>query len=154
MNALKSDGTCYRRWSVVVETAGSECLSLVAPVGSRIWDIRGEWIQEYAMRAYCWPEQPYILNEVYGPNGELAMVYVNINSPIEISSSHPHYTHYELDAVLRPPYRARIVYEDEFAEAAKQYCYSEGFQRRCYEAASRGTGLAECWVPRGAPGVM
>ena len=151
LNAHKSDGTCYRRWSVAVETVARGCLSFVVPVGSQVWDIRGEWVQEHATRAYCWPEEPYILNEVYKPDGRLAMIYVNINSPIEISGSCLRYTDYELDVVLRPSHRAQIADEHEFAEAAERYRYSESFQRYCYEVARRGIELAEGWVPRGAP---
>ena len=151
LSAHKSDGTCYRRWSVVVEAVAPDLLSFVAPVGSRVWDVSGEWVQQHTIRAYCWPEEPYILNEVYEPDGGLAMIYVNINSPIEIFDSCLRYTDCELDVILRPPHRAQIMDEDEFAEAAERYRYSESFQRYCYEVARRGVELAEGWVPRGAP---
>jgi protein associated with RNAse G/E len=149
--AYKSDGTCYRWWSATVEVVHAYKLVLVTPVGHQIEGTDGGWPSENALRVYYWPGKWYSLLEAYAPNGELAEIYVNISSPMEIEDSNLWFTDYELDVRRRPPGEAWLEDEDEFLEAATEYGYSEEFQQACYEVAREALDLANGWVAGGMP---
>ena len=151
VKAYKSDGTCYRWWTATAESVTADELVLVTPAGHVIEDPSGDFASAHALRSYYWPGLWYCLLEAYTPDGELAEVYVNINSPIEVEGLQASFTDYELDVSRRPPGEAELVDEDEFQQAAAEYGYSEEFQRACYQAAREALDLANRWVARGMP---
>ena len=151
VRAYKSDGTCYRWWYAAVEAVEPDKLVLVTPYGHLVEAHDADWVSEYAIRAYYWPDRWYSLLEAYTADGELAEVYVNIGSPAVIEDSQVRFTDYELDVSRRPPGDARLEDEDEFQEAAAKYGYSEEFQRTCYEVTREALDLANHWVARGMP---
>jgi protein associated with RNAse G/E len=151
VRAYKSDGTCYRWWTATVESVAPDQLTLVTPVGHPIEDPGGNFVSPNALRVFYWPGKWYCLLEAYAPDGELAEIYVNINSPAEIQGLQMSFTDYELDVSRRPPHKARLEDEDEFQEAVSLYGYSEEFQRVCYETAQEALDLANGWVARGMP---
>ena len=151
VRAYKTDGTCYRWWTATVESVGPDELVLVTPVGHPIDDPDGGITSENALRCFYWPGKWYSLLEAYTPSEELAEVYVNISSPVEIDGLEMRFTDLELDVSRRPPGEAELVDEDEFQEAAVEYGYSEAFQRACYQAAREALDLANRWVGRGMP---
>ena len=151
VRAYKSDGACYRWWTATVESVGPDELVLVTPVGHPIEDPDGSFVSGHALRGYYWPGKWYCLLEAYNPDGELAEIYVNINSPVQIEGSLLRFTDYELDVSRRPLGEAELVDQDEFQQAAVEYGYSEEFQRACYEAAQEAIELANHWVARGMP---
>jgi protein associated with RNAse G/E len=153
VRAHKADGTCYRWWRATVEAMEGDRIVLVAPAGHRVEDARGAWIAEHAIRATYWLDRWYSLLEVYGPDGGLVEIYVNIASPVEIEDSGLMFTDYELDVSRRPPQEARIVDEEEFLEAASRYGYSKDFQQACYLAAREAVAVADRWVAKGMPKV-
>lgn len=89
------------------------------------------------------------LPEAGQPQCRLVEIYVNINSPVEIGQQEIRFTDYELDVSREPPHGARIVDQDEFAEAAARYGYSPTFQEACYRTAREAVELADRWVARG-----
>ena len=151
VRAYKSDGTCYRWWYATVESVEKDEFVLVTPTGHWIDGIDGGMTSENALRVHYWADRWYCLLEAYTPEGELAEIYVNINSPIEIEDLQVCFTDYELDVIRRPPGEARLEDEDEFQEAAAEYGYSEAFQRACYLVAAVAMDLANGWVGRGLP---
>ena len=151
VSAYKSGGACYRWWTATVETVGPDKLTLVTPVRDLIEGVDGGIISENALRAFYWPGKWYSLLEAYTPSGELAEIYVNISSPVEIDGLEMRFTDLELDVSRRPPDKAELVDEDEFQEAAIEYGYSAEFQRACYQAAREALDLANRWVARGMP---
>lgn len=154
VRAFKSDGTCYRWWCTTVEAVEQDLVVTVSPAGHRVEDISGGWVSQHSIRSYYWLDRCYCLLEVYGPNGELDEIYVNINSPAEIDDAGLRFTDYELDVSRELPRGARIVDEDEFEEAAREYGYSEEFQQACYQTAREAVKLANHWVARGLPAVV
>lgn len=151
VKAYKSDGTCYRWWTATVESVAADQLVLVTPVGHLIEDPGDSFVSPNALRVFYWPGKWYCLLEAYTPDGELAEIYVNISSPMEIEGLEMRFTDYELDVSRRPPGEAQLLDEDEFEEAVVEYGYSEEFQRTCYQVAAEAMGLANRWVSRGMP---
>ncbi len=151
VSAYKSDGKCYRSWQANIESATAESIITVTPVGHRILGIQKDWFSTFAIRSYYWPDKPYCLLEVYTPSGELHSIYININSPVQVEGNQLSYTDYELDVVWLPPGPAYIVDEDEFAQAAIEYGYSDEHKLFCYHAASEALELANHWQVKGMP---
>ncbi len=151
IRVYKEDGTCYRWWSATVESVRRDQIVVVTPAGHRVGSIDGGWTSEYAIRAFYWPDRRYSLLEVYTPDGTLEEIFVNINSPVEITDGEIRFTDYELDVSRMPPDPARVVDEDEFLEAASRYGYSEDFRQACYAVAREAVELADSWAPRQAP---
>jgi protein associated with RNAse G/E len=149
--AYKSDGTRYRCWYATVEALEPNLIVTISPAGHRVEDTSGGWVSQHSIRSYYWLDRWYCLLEVYAADGTLEEIYVNINSPIQIEDSELKFTDYELDVSRELPCGARIVDEDEFREAAREYGYSEEFQRACYETARQAIELANHWIARGMP---
>ena len=153
MRAYKTDGTCYRWWTATVEAIEPGLVVTATPAGHRLHTPDGDWISRWAVRSTYWPDRWYSLLEVYQPDGTLAEIYVNINSPVEIDDAQLCYTDYELDVSRELPHPARLVDEDEFEEAALKYGYSAEFQRTCYRVAQTAIEIANNWVAKGMPAV-
>lgn len=155
VSAHKADGTRYRRWQATVESVEAGLVVLVTYVGHRVEDIDGNFTSKYAIRGFYWLDRGHNLLEAYAADGTLEQIYVNVSSPPRIEGTQIQFTDHELDVSRVPPHEARIVDEDEFAEAAVRYGYSEAFQRTCYRAAAEALALANRWVagemPRPSP---
>lgn len=142
VKAYKADGTCYRWWPATVEAFTDDLIVTISPSGKRVEALDGGWISQVAIRTFYWLAKPYSLLEVYKADGQLAEIYVNINSLVQIEAGQLSYIDYELDVTLQPPLAARIVDEDEFAEAVLKYGYTAEFQTFCYQAAHEAVELA------------
>jgi protein associated with RNAse G/E len=151
VRAYKSDGTCYRWWTATVEAIEQDQVIVATPAGHRLHTPDGDWTSKWAVRSYYWPDRWYSVLEVYRADETLAQIYVNINSPVEISDAQLLYTDYELDVSRELPGQARIVDEDEFQEAALTYGYSPEFQQTCYRVANEALEIANHWVAKGMP---
>lgn len=151
VTAHRADGSWYRAWPGTVEDVAPGLLVTVSPPGTQVEDLHGGHIGLSAVRAYYWTERQYNLLEVYEPNGALELLYVHISSSARIEGTQVHYTDHELDVVAQAGQAARIVDEDEFAEAAKRYGYSVAFQREIHRAAEEAMRVASEWKPRGIP---
>ena len=151
VKAYKADGTCYRWWPATIEIVTEDLIVTSAPIGKRVEGIGGGWVSDTAIRTFYWLAKPYSLLEVYQADGQLAEIYVNINSLVEIKPGQLSYIDYELDVTLQPPLAARIVDEDEFAEAVIKYGYTAEFQAFCYQAAHEAVEVANSWRAGGMP---
>ena len=151
VSAHKADGTRYRRWQATVEAVEPGLIVVVTYVGHRVEDIDGDFVSDHAIRGYYWLDRGHNLLEVYGPDGTLEQIYVNVSSPPAIEDAHIRFMDYELDVSRVVPHAARIVDRDEFAEAAVRYGYSAAFQRACYRAAEEAVALADGWAAAGMP---
>ena len=151
VRAYKSDGTCYRWWTGTVEAVEPGLVVVATPAGHRVQNSEGGWTSKWAIRAYYWPDRWYTVLEVYLPDGTLTEIYVNINSPVEIGDDRLCFTDYELDVSRELPNPARLVDEDEFREAARQYGYSGEFQQHVYRIARDAIEVADNWVAKGMP---
>jgi protein associated with RNAse G/E len=153
MRAYKSDGTCYRWWTSTVEAIEPDQIIVASPPGHRLHTPDGDWTSRWAVRSYYWPGRWYSVLEIYQPEGTLAEIYVNINSPVEIGENQLCYTDYELDVSRELPDRARIVDEDEFQEAVSKYGYTAEFQQTVYRIAKEAVDVADNWIAKGMPTV-
>ena len=147
----KADGTLFRLWPVVVESVGHDTIVVAHPAGVTIEQVGGGWTTQYSTRAFCWLDRPYILLEVFRPDGELVELYAHVSSRPTIEDSAVRFIDYELDVVLQPGQAAQIVDEDEFAQAIVDYGYSPEFQAACYQTAREAMELVKRWVPGGLP---
>ena len=151
ISAHKADGTRYRRWQATVESVAAGLVVVITHVGHQVEDIDGDFASKHAIRGFYWLDRGHNLLEAYTADGTLEQIYVNIASPPRIEGDQIRFTDYELDVSLVPPHQARIVDQDEFAEAAVRYGYSEAFQEACYQSAQKAAVLANRWVARGMP---
>jgi protein associated with RNAse G/E len=151
VSAHKADGTRYRRWQATVEAVADDHVVVVTQPGHRVEYLQGTFTSEHAIRGFYWLDRSYSLLEAYARDGSLVEVYVNIASPAKVCGSDIRFTDHELDVSRRLPGEARIVDQDEFAEAAARYGYSEEFQRACYRTALEARELANRWVAGGMP---
>jgi protein associated with RNAse G/E len=150
--ALHADGAAYRWWRETVETIDDEKIVTIAPAGRDIYGPSRAWILKYAMRNVYWPARPYVLVEMYRPDGALHEVYVHVASPPTLEGHRLTYVDYELDVVLKPGGAPEVVDEDEFAEAAGRYGYTPEFQERCQRVVAEVLDLIVRWESRGMPG--
>src|SRR5947209_5474932 len=151
IQAQKSDGTVYRRWNAVVESADAERVVTLSRVGDPVGGPCGGWTMKHASRNFYWFSRPYNLAEVYHPDGRLKQIYIHIASPARLNDGVLMYVDLELDVVKRPGQPLRIVDEDEFDEACSQYGYSHDFQCSCRAAVDEALRLIRCWRIAGPP---
>jgi protein associated with RNAse G/E len=152
VRALRADGTCYRSWTT--ELVYQDALGVVTfAVPGGVVDDRGQqWVKQHATRAVYWFDRPYNLLEVFTPEGTLVELYVHIASPARLVDSVLEYTDHELDVVLTPGEKPRVVDEEEFAAASMTYGYTADFQQGCWAACRRAEYLVSHWST-GAPPV-
>jgi protein associated with RNAse G/E len=152
VRACKTDGTVYRSWHTTIESVDADLLVTISPAGSSVFNIKGE---DYPivrhLRSYYWFDKFYNLIEVFETNGELIHIYINIASPPEFENGMMSFKDHELDVSKVLPGEAKLIDEDEFAEAAVKYQYTQEFQEKMYSAASEALELANRWQARPAP---
>lgn len=118
VQACKADGTVYRSWQATIESITAGSIVTVAPAGSSVLNIKGEdYPIVHHYRAYYWFDKFYNLLEVFEPAGTLVHIYLNIASPPELRNGVLSFKDHELDISKVLPNPARLVDEDEFAEA-------------------------------------
>lgn len=151
-HACKTDGTIYRTWKATVESVNADSLVTISPAGSSVFNIKGE---DYPLlhhyRAYYWFDRFYNLLEVFETDGRLAHIYLNIASPPEFKDGIMSFKDHELDVSKVLPQPAKLVDEDEFAEAVVKYNYSTEFQEKMYATAREALELAENWRAKPCP---
>jgi protein associated with RNAse G/E len=153
VRALHADGQCYRWWETTLERVDGVCLVTFSLPGNFTHDkARGSWPLEHAMRGFYWHDRFYNLSEVYDPGGSPIEVYINIGSPPVLRADGFDWTDHELDVSKYADEPARLLDEDEFAEAALKYGYTPEFQGRCYAATHEALALAEAWEYAGLGG--
>lgn len=152
VRACKADGTVYRSWFATIESVTADSIVTIAPAGSSVFNIKGE---DYPIlhhyRAYYWFDKFYNLLEIFETSGELIHIYLNIASPPELGNGGMSFKDHELDVSKVFPGQARLVDEEEFAEAVVKYQYSQEFQEKMYTAAQEALTLAENWQARPVP---
>ncbi len=90
---------------------------------------------QHTIRATYWPGRRHNLLEIYGANGQLVELYADITSPVEVRENEIAFIDHELDVSQLTGQAPHIVDQDEFAEAAVAYGYSDEFMHQCYELA-------------------
>jgi protein associated with RNAse G/E len=152
VEALKADGQCYRWWETTIETCGEHEIVTISPAGWLIMDAkRGRWFGKHILRSYYWFDQPYNLIEVFEPDGRLLQIYINLASKPWLEGGVLRFIDHELDVSAYPPAAARLVDEDEFAEAIEHYGYTPEFQREMYAVAAKTLEIADHWQAKAPP---
>lgn len=154
VRVFKSDGSTHRWWQARVEAADDKCIIVFAPAGTLVYHNplrfpRVEYHQVHHLRAFYWPGRRHDLLEIYDSDGRLHELYVNIINPIELIDGEIHLVDHELDVVKPAGGPPEIVDQDEFAQAAESYGYSEQFMRESYAVAEQALGLLATWRPLG-----
>ncbi len=154
VRSFKADGSVHRWWRTTVESATPECIVTWTPAGTPVFHNperfpHAVYDQPWAIRSYYWPGRRHDLLEVYQPDGRLHELYINISSPVEVNDDEVRFIDHELDVVQSAGEAAQIVDQDEFAEAAAKYGYTDAFVRQGYELAESLLALVSGWQPLG-----
>ncbi len=150
--ACKADGSVYRNWHTIIETMDADSIVTISPLGSEMYDHkRGNIRIGHTMRSYYWFDKFYNLIELFDAQGNLAQIYINIASPPYPEKGSLCFKDYELDVFRYPSDSARLLDEDEFAEAAVRYGYTQTFQEQMYAAAAEALDLANSWQAQPSP---
>ena len=154
VRVFKADGSTHRWWRAQIEEAGEDCIIAYAGIGNEVFHnpdrfLRPVFRQRRVIRSYYWPGRRHNLLEVYEPDGSLRELYIDIISPIRLAGNEVHFVDHELDVQMKAGDIPRIIDQDEFAEAAQQYGYTEEFVRESYNLAEQLLGLLSGWTPRG-----
>lgn len=152
VQARKTDGTVYRSWQATVESASTDLIVTISPPNQPVFDlVRKQYFTDHSLRSYYWFEKNYNLIEVFETTGDLLEIYINVASPPEFKNGVMSFKDHELDVSKYPPKPAKIIDEDEFAEAVVKYGYSPDFQDKMYAAAREALQLAETWKAKPCP---
>jgi len=150
--ACKADGSVYRSWHTTIETMDADSIVTVSPLGSEMYDRkRGNIHIGHTMRSYYWSDKFYNLIELFDAQGNLAQIYINIASPLYSEDGSLCFKDYELDVFKYSSSPARLIDEDEFAEAVVTYRYTKEFQEQMYAVAHEALKLANRWQAKPAP---
>ncbi len=152
VRACKADGTVYRSWQAIIESVTADSIVTIAPAGSSVFNIKGDdYPIPHHYRAYYWFDKFYNLIEVFETDGKLFYIYINIASPPEFENDIMSFKDHELDVSRYPPKAAQLIDEDEFAEAAIKYQYTQEFQDKLYMVAQEALELANTWKAKPVP---
>jgi len=152
VRACKTDGTVYRSWHTTIESVTTDSIVTISPAGGMVEDrVRVSYQTEYILRSYYWFDKFYNLIEVFDALGNLIEIYINIASPPDFDNGIISFKDHELDVTKILPNEAKLVDEDEFAEAAIKYQYSKEFQKNMYSVAEDALKLANHWQAKPVP---
>ncbi len=152
VRACKADGTVYRSWHTMIESVDADSIVTISPAGGMVEDrVRISYQTEYILRSYYWFDKFYNLIEVFDTQGNLIEIYINIAAPPEFENDGMSFKDHELDVSKVFQGEARIVDEDEFAEAAIKYQYTKEFQDAMYSTANEALELANHWQAKPVP---
>ena len=152
VRACKTDGTVYRSWHTIIESVDTDSIVTISPAGGMVEDHKRITYQtEHILRSYYWFDKFYNLIEAFDTQGNLIEIYINIASPPEFEDGMMSFKDHELDVSKYPPHPAKLIDEDEFAEAAVKYRYTKEFQEKMYSAANEALELANQWQARPVP---
>ncbi len=153
VRACKTDGTIYRSWHTTIESVDADSIVTISPAGSMVIDKTklGDHPIKHHLRSYYWFDKFYNLIEVFDVDGRMIEIYINIASPPEFESDVMSFKDHELDVVRNMPGSAKLIDEDEFAEAVITYQYTKEFQEKMYSAANEALELANHWDAKPAP---
>ncbi|WP_374688504.1 DUF402 domain-containing protein [Promineifilum sp.] len=154
LRVYKSDGSPYRWWQARVEAVHADCIITYAAPGIPVYHNPDRFAEpihyrRWYIRAYYWPGRRHNLLEIYNPDGQLYELYSDIISPIELNDGEIRFIDHELDVFQLPGQTPQIVDQDEFAEAAEQYGYTEQFMRESYDLANELLEVMANWKPLG-----
>lgn len=137
----------------MIESVDADSIVTISPAGSMVIDKTrlGDHPTKHHLRSYYWLNKFYNLIEVFDVDGELIEIYINVASPPEFENEIMSFKDHELDVVRDMPEPAKIIDEDEFAEAIVTYQYTKEFQEKMYAAANEAVELANHWQARPAP---
>ena len=130
----------------------ADSIVTVSPLGSEMYDQkRGNIRIRHTMRSYYWFDKFYNLIELFDEQRNLAQIYINIASPPYLEDGSLCFKDYELDVFRCPSSFAKLLDEDEFAEAVITYQYTKEFQEKMYSVADEALELANRWSAKPAP---
>jgi protein associated with RNAse G/E len=155
VRTAKADGRPHRWWPAQVESVEDDCIVVYSAIGSPIHHNPDRfpaalYHRQHTIRSYYWPGRRHNLLEIYAADGRLVELYADITSPVEVGENEIVFTDHELDVSQLAGEAPRIVDQDEFAEAAVAYGYSDEFMHQCYELAEALLEVLANWQPRGA----
>lgn len=155
VRAFKADGSTHRWWQATIERFQPDCIITYTRTGNEVYHNperfrRPVFRQKRHIRTYYWPGRRHNLLEVYEPDGRLRELYIDIISPIQWIKGEIHYTDHELDVQMYAGNQPCIVDQDEFAEAAELFGYSEEFYRESFTLAEQLLDLLASWQPLGS----
>jgi protein associated with RNAse G/E len=153
VRACKTDGTVYRSWHTTIESVDAGSIVTISPAGSMVIGKTklGDHPIKHHLRSYYWFDKFYNLIEAFDTDGQLVEIYINIASPPEFADHGMSFKDHELDVTRDIHGQARLIDEDEFAEAVLKYRYSEEFQKKMYAAAREALELADHWNAKPVP---
>lgn len=149
VRVYKADGSLYRSWQSLVESVSADCVVLTNKVHDLLYVGAQLFAMEHHFRTYFWPGRRHTLLEIYKPDGRLHELYADITAPIQVVGEEIHLIDHELDVSMMAGEGPRIVDQDEFAEAAVTFGYSEAFVRESYALAEELIDVLANWQPRG-----
>jgi protein associated with RNAse G/E len=149
VRVYKADGSLYRSWQALVESVSADCVVLTNKIHDLLYMGAQSFAMEHHFRSYFWPGRRHTLLEMYEPDGRLYELYADITAPIQLAGEEIHFIDHELDVSMMAGEEPRIVDQDEFAEAAVAYGYTEVFMRECYALAQELVTVLANWQPRG-----
>jgi len=159
VRTYKADGRPHRWWQDQVEAVDDACVVVYSAIGSPIHHNPDRFPAaifplSHTIRSYYWPGRRHNLLEIYDADGALVELYADITSPVEIVEGEIRFTDHELDVSFLTGQAPQIVDQDEFAEAAVAFGYTDEFVRQGYELAEALLAVLAGWQPRGADYVL
>ncbi len=154
VRTYKADGQLHRWWQAQVEVVDDECLVVYSAIGSPIHHNPDRFpaaihYLQHTIRSYYWPGRRHNLLEIYDADGALVELYADITGPVEVTADEIRFTDHELDVSFLTGQAPQIVDQDEFAEAAVAFGYTDEFVRQGYELAEALLDVLASWQPRG-----
>jgi protein associated with RNAse G/E len=149
VRVFKADGQPYRSWRPVIESVVDDCIVVFSEANNPLYSVTQTFALQHHFRTYFWLGRRHTLLEIYETDGRLHELYADITSPIELIDEEIHYIDHELDVSMKAGEKPQIVDQDEFAEAAERFGYSDDFICDSYALAEHLVDILANWRPLG-----
>lgn len=144
VDSLKYDGRLHRSWNArLVRRAGA----LIVVKGVFETEVRHVLLGTIAAGTrsaeYYWTDRWYSVFRFREPAGQLRNYYCNINRPAEFDGRVLSFVDLDIDVLVAPDFTYAVLDEDEFAENAARFNYTDEVHRRVAEAREELINLIE-----------
>jgi hypothetical protein len=136
MHTLKYDGSLVYRWRAELVDWGDDWLVWYTPAGTpmQLERIGQTFSPDYATVGYVWLRRPYTVASDFTPTGTFRRFYCNVTLPPRLDLNRLHIVDLDLDLLVDPQGRARVLDIDQFEQNKQTLKYPPDLETLAWNA--------------------
>ncbi len=144
VRSLKYDGRIHRTWNAHLVTQFNHLIILEAVFEEEIrHQLLGTIVPGTLSTEYYWLNKWYNVFRFTESKASACIYYCNINLPAKFADNLMSYVDLDIDILVAPDFRYKILDEDEFETNAARFNYPVSVRNKAFKAVKEVIGLIE-----------